>query len=107
MSMMLALVGMKHRGTEDLVRSLPCGEPVTLVREWLNDFDPRAIQVWAHGKHVGYIAAKQNQNLASVMDKHGKPASGPEFSEGYSLVAKLMIREDRWAMIEVESEGLT
>lgn len=33
MKSLYALVGMKHRGTEEFVASLPQGEPLTLVRE--------------------------------------------------------------------------
>ena len=49
------LVGMKHWSAEAIVRGLPNGEPLLLVREPSNPADPHAIQVWARGAAVGYV----------------------------------------------------
>ena len=70
MKTLVALVGTKHRGQEmlDLLASLPQGEPLTLVREPTNKVDPNAVQVWASGTHVGYLAAKQVKPIAMAMD---------------------------------------
>lgn len=62
------LVGMKHRGTEALVATLPDGEPLTLMRERTNPHDPNAVQVWARGQHVGYVRATQVRTLTMAMD---------------------------------------
>ena len=67
-----ALVGMKHRGAESLVHNLPEGEYVDLVREPDNRFDRFAVQVWARGRHVGYIAATQVRPVALAMDERQK-----------------------------------
>ena len=69
MKTLVALVGMKHRGTEALVASLPQGEPLTLIREPNNDFDPNAVQVWARGKHVAYLKASQVRPVAIALDR--------------------------------------
>lgn len=68
MKSLYSLVGMKHCGTVDLVASLPSGEPLTLQREPDNQYDPRAIQVHARGVHLGYIASRENADLARAMD---------------------------------------
>ncbi len=72
-----AIVGMKHRGAEALVASLPPDEPLTLVREPGNRSDPNAVQVWARGKHVGYVPKTQNAVLARFIDANGKPWTAP------------------------------
>ncbi len=68
-----ALVGMKHRGAEALVASLPPDEPLLLIREPGNKFDPNAVQVWARGQHVGYVPKTQNAVLAKFIDDVGIP----------------------------------
>ena len=73
------LVGSKHRGAdiENLVKSLPRGEPVSLRREHGNRYDPLAVQVWARGIHVGYIPARVNATLARRLDGMGEGAEIP------------------------------
>ncbi len=88
-----AIVGMKHRGTEALVSSLPVGEPLLLVREASNQFDPNAVQVWARGQHVAYLKATQVRSLAMAMDT----------SEIAKKDAKLAIDGGRWPMAEVDT----
>ena len=72
-----AIVGMKHRGAEALVASLPPDEPLTLVRERGNKYDANAVQVWARGTHVGYVPKTQNAVLARFIDDQGKPWTKP------------------------------
>jgi hypothetical protein len=86
-----AIVGMKFRGTEALVKELPNGEPLDLKREPENPADGRAVQVWARGQHVGYVRSSQNFHLAVALD------SGTKFN------ARLH-RSDpkRWPLLEVE-----
>lgn len=67
-----AIVGMKHRNAEALVASLPPGEPLTLVREPNNKYDPNAVQVWARDQHVGYVKGTQARGLAMAMDRGHK-----------------------------------
>jgi hypothetical protein len=95
---LVALVGMKHRGTEALVASLPQGEPLTLVREHGNKFDPFAVQVWARGQHVGFIKATQVKPIALAMDRAALPLS----EDGPMMPAKLAIDGGKWPMIELE-----
>ena len=93
MKSLYALVGMRHRGTEALVASLPQGEPLTLIREPDNKFDPNAVQVWARGQHVGFIAAKQVKPLAMAMD--AATLRAPQWR------ATLAIDGGRWPLVEV------
>jgi hypothetical protein len=92
MKSLIALVGMKHRGTEALVASLPQGEPLTLIREPNNQFDPNAVQVWARGTHVGYLKSNQVLPVTLAMDRAEQP----------ERVAKLAIDGGKWPMCEVE-----
>lgn len=73
-----AIVGMKHRNAEALVASLPPDEPITLVREADNRFDPNAVQVWARNQHVGYVPKTQNAVLAQFIDACGKAWTKPQ-----------------------------
>lgn len=87
-----AIVDMKHRGTEDLVASLPVGEPLLLIREPMNLYDRNAIHVWARTQHVGFIPTKQNKDLARKMDAAGLR----------QIPARLTTSGDRWPLIEVD-----
>lgn len=94
------LVGMKHRGTEALVASLPNGESLTLVRESDNRFDKNAVQVWARETHVGYVKGSQVKPLALAMD--AKPPSADGHSVQQVMPAKLAIDGGKWPLVEVE-----
>lgn len=86
-----AIVGMKFRGTEELVRSLPNGEPLEFRREPENAIDKNAVQVWARDQHVGYVRASQNFRLATGLDA------------GIKFAAKLhRSAPERWPLVEVE-----
>jgi hypothetical protein len=96
-----ALVGMKHRGTEALVASLPQGEPLELIREQTNPHDANAVQVWARGQHVGYVRANQVLPLARRLD--GMIAATDSASTFRTrLPAKLAVDGGRWPMVEVD-----
>lgn len=100
-----ALVGMKHRGAEALVASLPADEPLILVREPDNKFDRNAIQVWAQGKHVGFISKDQNKVLAGFIDAHGADnltmAFDAALPDGRKMGAKLHKGSNTWPLVEV------
>lgn len=86
------LVGMKFRNSEDFVKSLQAGEPLTLVREPTNQHDKNAVQVVIRDRHVAYIKGTQAAGLASAMDESGH----------ISVNGKLVFGGDRWPMAEVE-----
>lgn len=97
MKALIALVGMQHRDAEALVASLPRGEPLKLVREPTNKFDPAAVMVFAHGKHVGYLKASQNKDVSRWMDVLIR-TKGMQVT----LDAILVIKDGRWPMVEVD-----
>lgn len=72
-----SIVGMGHRGTEEVVAALKPGAVLTLVREPTNKFDPNAVMVWADGVHVGYIPKSQNKPLAAIIDSKGMRWTAP------------------------------
>lgn len=105
-----ALVGMKHCGAEALVASLPPDEPLTLVREPDNKFDPNAVQVWARGKRIGYVPKTQNAVLARFIDANGKTVAimgmdagggNVESARGKSVDARLHLGSNTYPLIEV------
>lgn len=105
-----AIVGMRHRGTEELVASLPADEPITLVREPGNRFDPNAVQVWARGRHVGYVPKTQNAVLARFIDINGKTVAimgmdaggaNVEAAKGKSVDAKLHRGSNVYPLVEI------
>lgn len=100
MKTLVALVGMKHRGTMNLVASLPNGEPLVLKREPDNKFDANAVQVWARGQHVGYIKGSQNTPIALAMDRAPRPMGLGIPAE---KEAKLAIDGGHWPMVEIET----
>lgn len=99
MKSLYSIVGMKHRGTVEFVAKLLAGEPLALLRESNNDFDPNAIQVWARNMHVGYVKASQARELAKRIDASGDFAA--TLSSGLGA-AKLAVTADRWPMVEIE-----
>lgn len=105
-----ALVGMKHRGTEQLVADLPPDAPLTLVREPDNKYDRNAIQVWANGRHVGFISKDQNAVLAQFIDAMGKTTAimgfdagggNAESARGKSVDARLHKGNNTWPLVEI------
>lgn len=73
MKLLLDMVGMKHRGTDQFVRALAAGTPVRLVREPDNQYDGNAIKVCVHDRgadrHVAYVKALQARQLAREMNR--------------------------------------
>lgn len=105
---LIALVGTKFRGADiiRLVASLPNGEPLTLIREHGNEFDPNAVQVWARGQHVGYLKGSQNKSIAMAMDRAQKLAEVHDnvvsISGHVTTPAVLRVTADRWPMVEID-----
>ena len=102
MKSIVALAGMKYRGTEDLVRTMKDGEAVRLVRERDNAHDPNAVQVWAkdgaaQDVMLGFLKAGLHAGgaVALLMDRRGLT----------EMNAKLKVTADRWPMIEVDDDA--
>jgi len=91
-----ALVGMRHRGTQTFVDGLPNREPLMLIREAGNRYDRNAVQVWARGRHAGYIKGTQAPSLAMAMDRAGDPRRPAKLHHSSA---------DRWPMVEEDTPG--
>lgn len=103
MKTLVALVGTKHRGREamDCLAALPNGEPLTLVREPDNKFDPRAVMVFARNVHIGFIKKEQNAEIAALLDR--AIAKLGLDAKAVSMPAKLAVDGGRWPLVEVET----
>jgi hypothetical protein len=99
MKSLVALVGTKFRGPDmvALLASLPNGEPLMLIREPTNKFDPRAVQVWARGQHLGYVKSNQNAQIATRMDRARADADDDVRFKG-----KLAIDGGKQPMVEID-----
>jgi hypothetical protein len=93
MKALYTLVGMRFRGTVQLVAKLPVGEALDLLREPDNQHDHNAVQVWAQGQHVAYIKGDEAAGLARWMD-------ADETRKQYGVSGKLVAA--RWPQVEVE-----
>jgi hypothetical protein len=78
------IVGMQHRGAEAIavVADLKPNEGMRIVREPTNPADRNAVQVWAHGLHVGFVKGTQCAELARWMDDRRLPDYGALFVPG-------------------------
>jgi HIRAN domain len=101
MKSLVALVGTKHRGEDAvaLLRSLPNGSPLVLLRDARNAYDRNAVQVWTKDLKVllGYVKASQNEAIATAIDARADNDGTPAIS------AKLAIDGGKWPMIEVDA----
>jgi len=64
------LVGTRFKGAaaKSAVALMRAGDPVELVREADNAFDPLAVACHYRGLHVGYIPRQANQAIAARLD---------------------------------------
>jgi hypothetical protein len=78
------LVGMRfHPGATDLLKKLPNGEPLVLLRDPNNPYDAAAIQVHARGHMLGHLKANAEQKqLAKRMDVDGAPQPAAKLVAG-------------------------
>jgi len=97
------IVGMKHRGAEEFLRSLPHREPVVLRRAPDNPHDPNAVEVWARGRHVGFLKAADAFKVARMIDQGqiGAPLAmdGACNVEGVGVRGSLVGRS--WPCVEI------
>lgn len=104
-----SIVGMNHRGTEQLVGAIAVGTSVILIREPDNKFDKNAIAVWVENGdyvHVGYLPKNQNAALAARIDQNGigsfKLAQDAAPSDVRSIPAKFVRSPNSaYPMVEV------
>ncbi len=64
-----ALAGFQYYPGKALFPLMAVGDPLTLVREPLNPFDPKAVRVEWRGSQIGYAPKADNYDLARLMDR--------------------------------------
>lgn len=72
MPILLEIRGNRFRGIEDQTRyaALVDGEPLTLVPEPTNQYDPNAIKVMSsEGHHLGYVPKEDCLDILSWIDE--------------------------------------
>lgn len=65
------LVGAHFRGADicEIVKKLPEGTILPLVREPSNQYDPNAIKVLHANLHIGYIPTREAEKWAPILDR--------------------------------------
>ena len=62
------IMGMRYEGREQKAIDIAQREAVQLAREYVNEYDPNAIQVLYKGNHIGYLERSVARLLAPEMD---------------------------------------
>jgi len=63
------LAGFQFYGGKALWSDMKVGDPLTLVREPDNPYDPNAVRVEWRGEKLGYVPRVDNADLARHMDR--------------------------------------
>ena len=63
------VAGFQYYEGERLWPRLSPGDPLTLVREPANPYDPNAIALYRQDRKLGYIPRKDNAVIANLMDQ--------------------------------------
>lgn len=101
MKALYAIVGMKHRKTEDVVAALKKGHPLLLIREPDNEHDSNAVQVWANDIHIGFVKGTQAAGLARRLDAPTWRQTSAKTGQR-CVNAVLQVDGGRWPMAEVD-----
>lgn len=86
------LAGFQHHAGPQLWSELAVGQPLALVREPENRYDPRAVAVLWSAKRIGYVPRMENTAVSQLLDR------------GESLVAsivQLAESRDPWARLRL------
>jgi hypothetical protein len=65
----LPLAGFQYYAGTRVWKELQVGDPLTLVREADNPYDPHAVQVLWRGEKLGYVPHAGNETVARLLDK--------------------------------------
>ena len=87
------VAGFQYHSGEALWQQLAAGQPLTLMREADNPYDPRAVCVDWQGYKLGYIPRLDNATVAQLLDR-GETLG--------AAIAKLEDSSNPWDRIEVE-----
>lgn len=85
MQLVTHLVGANFRGpaAKEVLRTSGVGTTGTLVRDADNAYDANAVQVHIDGVFVGFVPAKDNGELANLLDANSE-FEGVLFAEGHT-----------------------
>jgi len=64
-----ALAGFRHYEGRSVWSDMRAGDPLVLVREADNAYDPNAVRVEWRGRTLGYIPGRDNVHLARQLDR--------------------------------------
>jgi len=87
------LAGFQYHAGGAVFPLMQVGDPLTLVREPDNPYDPRAVRVEWRGAMIGYAPRADNVDLARLMD-HGARVSG--------RILRLQKARDPWKRVLFE-----
>lgn len=62
------LAGFQYHAGRKLWPQMKVGDPLTLVREPDNPYDPRAVRVEWRGHKIGYVPRRENADVARLID---------------------------------------
>ena len=80
-----------HEGPR-IIDGLRKGQEVTLVPEPHNGFDPRAIRIEVHGRHIGYVPRSENRPLGRLL------AQGAELR---ARLIRVQPEAEKWEVLRV------
>lgn len=91
------LAGFQHHAGLALFALMAPGQPLVLLREPGNPFDPKAVRVEWYGVQVGYAPRADNVDLARLMDR-GTPVA--------ARILHLQDSRDPWKRVLMEIYAL-
>jgi hypothetical protein len=87
------LAGFQYHAGKVLWEQMKVGDPLTLVREPDNAYDPRAVRVEWQGHKLGYVPRKENEAVARQLDRGNKLEA---------RIVQLRKHRDPWKRVEFE-----
>lgn len=89
------LAGFQYHQGEGLWPRLRPGQPLTLVREPHNPYDPRAVRVDWRGRKLGYLPRHENTAVSQMLDR-GVPLT--------ARILRLRRSPDPWERVRLSVE---
>ncbi|MES0872865.1 HIRAN domain-containing protein [Sinimarinibacterium thermocellulolyticum] len=91
------LAGFQYHAGERLWALMQPGDPLQLVREPTNPYDPRAVAVHFQGQRIGYLPRAENTAVAQMLDRGERLAAH---------IQALALDADPWKRVRVSVELL-
>ncbi|NWG29912.1 MAG: HIRAN domain-containing protein [Rhodocyclaceae bacterium] len=87
------LAGFQYHAGAALWERLHVGDPLALVREPDNPYDPRAVRVEWQGRMLGYLPRAENEAVAAALDR-GERVEG--------RIAALVRHRNPWRRLRID-----